>query len=212
MKLTIHLSPEIPEAEAQLLSYQEGNSWVRIDTTGRDSIELQFEDPVQSLRLETLRRDPKRPGAFLSHVQTAPLEVRGMTLLAGHPDDPGKAEGTSIGARWVEAPDLLSVPVTLDGQAEPGYLAIQGNALRLISAAGRDLFRIGGDQAGRVVPGPAQPEPGGCHGQLPGPSGTDQGNPGPPRGIPAQAQAGRSNSLGMTVTFQAKDPVMALII
>jgi hypothetical protein len=106
--------PPRPQAEAQLLSYRNGDHWVRLDVSGRKEQELCLRENVVRITVEALDR-PGAPGTanlwyrrggdapWCRHFTVIPVGVRGMLLLAGNPlAGAGMLDGGGLEARFRE--------------------------------------------------------------------------------------------------------------
>jgi len=107
-----------PGARAQLLSFREGDVFVRGEVTGLDEVEVAFQGPVRTCAVETLRA-AGGPGEtssenekWTSSLQRLQVDVRGVFPFAGDPAALGEhRNGRGMAARFHEAFDAARIPV-----------------------------------------------------------------------------------------------------
>lgn len=93
----------LEDAEAELLSYREGDRFGCLDMTGRTAATLRFRGQVTGATLEALRHGTGIGQAWRSFQRCFSVGLRGMVALAGDPGgEPGHLDGQGLAARFRE--------------------------------------------------------------------------------------------------------------
>jgi len=128
-------------AQAQLLSYREGDNVVRRDVTGLDALEVTLRGRVDGFTVEALQRLPGK-SRWRSQMQRFPLHLRGLLPLAGNPlAGAGHADAAGLSARLREPFGLVQLE-----DREAGRLRLR----TLVADAGSHVIREVGED-GRVT-------------------------------------------------------------
>jgi hypothetical protein len=138
LPFTLRWNPQ-PGVEAERLSYQEGDAWIRKDVSGQDSAVITPKGGIRNFTMEALVRGmgPDGRPCQQSHLRQGKIHMRGLIPWAGNAlAAPGHADGPGLAARFREPFGLARVA---DGSGVPRQCLVtdpQSHVLRLVSAKG----------------------------------------------------------------------------
>jgi hypothetical protein len=132
--------PEPKGAWPQLLTYQEGQDWVRHEVTGCSVLVLTPRRALRRFAVEALERLPGPAPAWKSHLQTGAIHVRGMVPFAGLDQaGPAHADGPGQSARFQEPFGLATLSGPLFDYRQPCHLLVSDarqHVIRKVTATG----------------------------------------------------------------------------
>ena len=136
LPMTIHWDC-LAGAEAELLSYREGDELRCQDVTGQDSITLCLRGRVSNGLLEALRHGRGACAGWKSHLRHLSLGVRGMVPFAGDPAAAaGGEDGPGLAARFREPVGLAVLGGSLHCPTRLVVADAASHRIRLLSREG----------------------------------------------------------------------------
>jgi hypothetical protein len=129
----------LPEAEAQLLSYFEGDQLIQKDVTGATSQVLSCTGTLRDVQVEHLKRVPGS-GHWQSWTQSLSVLQRGLFPFAGNMAlAPGHGDGPRLAAQFLEPFALVTAPDSDGAWRKRRPILVtdpQSHVIRLVSPTG----------------------------------------------------------------------------